>query len=72
MYFLLTGLVFFVTRRTFGLQSASAAAAIMFTSIFTFDRLPDGYPMVVTALLIYGGWMVWVECCLVRANWNLA
>lgn len=72
MHFVLTALVFFINRRNFGLQAASAAAAVMFTTVFSFDRLPDGYPMVITALLVYGGWMVWIEFCLVRANWDLA
>lgn len=71
-YFLLTVLVFLICRRNVGLQAACAAAAVMFTTIIAREKVPEGYPTALTALLLYGGWMVWIESGLGRGNWNLA
>lgn len=71
-YFLLTALVFYISWKNGDRQSACAAAAVMFTTAVVQDKLPEGYPTAVTALLIYGGWMVWIEAWLGRNNWDLA
>lgn len=71
-YFILTALVFFVCRRNCGVQAAGAAAAVMISTLVVFDKLPFGSPVALTALLLYGGWIAWIELTLRRSNWNLA
>ena len=71
-YFILTALVFFVCRRNCGVQAAGAAAAVMISTVVVFDKLPFGSPVALTALLLYGGWIAWIELTLRRSNWNLA
>lgn len=72
-YFILTTLVFFVSRRNCGgTQAACAAAAVMMSTVVIFDKLPFGSPMALTALLLYSGWIVWIELTIRRSNWNLA
>lgn len=71
-YFILTVLVFFVCRRNCGVQAAGAAAAVMISTVVVFDKLPFGSPVALTALLLYGGWIAWIELTLRRSNWNLA
>ncbi len=71
-YFILTVLVFFVCRRNCGVQAAGAAAAVMISTVVVSDKLPVGSPEALTALLLYGGWIVWIELTLRRSNWNLA
>ena len=71
-YFILTALVFFVCRRNCGVQAAAAAAAVMISTLVVFDKLPFGSPVALTALLLYGGWIAWIELTLRRSNWNLA
>lgn len=71
-YFFLTALVFFICRRNTGLQAACAAAAVMFATVIACEKVPEGYPTVLTALLLYGGWMSWIETGLGRGNWSRA
>ncbi|MBR4885348.1 MAG: hypothetical protein IKZ33_08555 [Lentisphaeria bacterium] len=71
-YFILTLLVFFVSRRNCGIQASCAAAAVMLSTVVVFDKLPFGSPVALTALLLYGGWILWIETTLRRSNWNLA
>ncbi|MBO5958764.1 MAG: hypothetical protein J6Q65_01445 [Lentisphaeria bacterium] len=71
-YFILTGLTFLICRRNCGLQAACAATAVMLSTAIVFDKLPYGSPVALTALLLYGGWIVWIEWTLRRSNWNLA
>ncbi len=71
-YFLLTLCVFFVCRRDFAKQTEQneeqrfprkvgpyAALAVMVSSMFVFEKLPEGYPESLTALLIFVGWCIW-------------
>lgn len=71
-YLMLTLLVFFICKRNNGAQAACAAAAIMLTTMIVQEKLPEGYPTTLTALLLYSGWMLWIELGLVRSNWDLA
>ena len=71
-YFLLTALVFIVCRRNCGSQAAFAASAVMFTTVIVFEKLCEGYPAALTALLLYGGWMLWIEMGVNRSRWSLA
>ncbi len=71
-WFILTGLVFLICKRNHNLQAACAAAAVMFTTAFSVEMLPFGYPVALTALLMFAGWIVWIDMTLGRSNWNLA
>lgn len=71
-FLILTALVFIVCRRNCGTQAASAAAAVMFSTVIVFEKLCEGYPVALTALLLYSGWMLWIEMGLNRSRWSLA
>lgn len=71
-YFALTWLVFWVCKRNCGLQAACASAAVMFTTTVVFERIGIGYPMALTAFLLYSGWMIWIELTLRRSDWQRA
>ncbi len=71
-FFILTVLVFFICKRNCGAKAASAAAAVMFTTAIALEKLPEGYPVAMTTLLLYLGWMVWFEVGLHRSNWQMA
>lgn len=65
---LLTGLI---AGRMLGRQAGAAAAVITFTTLLTGIRTTEGYPQLLTALVIYSGWMLWLYWGM-RASWNAA
>ncbi len=71
-WFILSWLVFFISKRNCGLEAACASTAILFTTVIVVERLAAGYPMALTTLLLYVGWLVWIDLTLSRSNWNLA
>lgn len=71
-FFVLTALVFIVCRRNCGTQAACAASAVMITTTIVFEKLCEGYPVALTALLLYSGWIMWIEMGLNRSRWSLA
>ncbi len=71
-WLILTWLVFFICKRNCGIQAACSAAAIMFTTAIVVERLSAGYPMALTALLLYSGWLVWIDQTLSRSRWGSA
>lgn len=66
---LLTGLV---CGRVADRQAGAAAAVITLTAILTGSKAPEGYPQALSALIVYGGWMLWFYLGFVRSNWNAA
>lgn len=65
-------LVFIAGLRTGGLQSAAAGTTIMLTTFLTGEKAVEGYPQILTMLILFGGWMAWFELTLGRVHWNLA
>ena len=66
---LLTGLV---CGRVADRQAGAAAAVIVLSTILTGSKAPEGYPQALSALIVYGGWMLWFYLGFVRSNWNAA
>ena len=66
---LLTGLV---CGRSADRQAGAAAAVAVLTPILAGSKAPEGYPQMLSALIVYGGWMLWFYVGFVRSNWNLA
>jgi hypothetical protein len=66
---LLTGLV---CGRTTDRQAGAAAAVIVLTTILAGSKAPEGYPQLLSVLIVYGGWMLWFYLGFIRANWNAA
>jgi len=66
---LLTGLV---CGRSADRQAGAAAAVIVLTTILAGSKAPEGYPQLLSALIVYGGWMLWFYAGFVRSNWNAA
>ena len=53
-------------------QAGAAAAVIMLTTILTGTKAPEGYPQMLSALVVYTGWMMWFYLGFVRSHWNAA
>ena len=66
---LLTGLI---CGRTTDRQAGAAAAVIVLTTILAGSKAPEGYPQLLSVLIVYGGWMLWFYLGFIRANWNAA
>ena len=66
---LLTGLI---CGRSTDRQAGAAAAVIVLTTILTGSKAPEGYPQLLSALIVYGGWMLWFYLGFIRSNWNAA
>ena len=66
---LLTGLV---CGRVADRQAGAAAAVIVLTTALTGAKAPEGYPQLLSTLIVYGGWMMWFYLGFVRSNWNAA
>jgi hypothetical protein len=66
---LLTGLI---CGRAANRQAGAAAAAIVLTTILTGTKAPEGYPQMLSALVVYTGWMMWFYLGFVRSHWNAA
>lgn len=57
--------------RTAGRQAAAAAAAAMFTTVLTAEKAVEGYPQLLTILLIFSGWLVWFGPGQFNGSWKL-
>ena len=66
---LLTGLI---CGRATDRQAGAAAAVIVLTTILAGSKAPEGYPQLLSVLIVYGGWMLWFYLGFIRANWNAA
>ena len=66
---LLTGLI---CGRSADRQAGAAAAVIVLTTILAGSKAPEGYPQMLSVLIVYGGWMLWFYLGFVRSNWNAA
>ena len=66
---LLTGLICGLTTDR---QAGAAAAVIVLTTILAGSKAPEGYPQLLSALIVYGGWMLWFYLGFIRSNWNAA
>lgn len=55
-----------------GIQAAAAGAAVMFATLLSADKAVEGYPHMLTVLLIYSGWLLWFYFGQVRLSWNRA
>lgn len=70
--FLLTLIVYFACRRAGGAQAGAAGAIATFTTLLCAEKAIEGYPTLLTTLILYGGWMLWFEFTLSKGNWNFA
>jgi len=66
---LLTGLV---CGRSADRQAGAVAATVVLTTILAGSKAPEGYPQMLSALIVYGGWMLWFYLGFVRSHWNAA
>ena len=66
---LLTGLI---CGRSTDRQAGAAAAVIVLTTILAGSKAPEGYPQLLSALIVYGGWMLWFYLGFIRSHWNAA
>ena len=66
---ILTGLI---CGRSADRQAGAAAAVVVLTTVLAGSKAPEGYPQMLSALIVYGGWMLWFYLGFVRSNWNAA
>ncbi|MBQ7730747.1 MAG: glycosyltransferase family 39 protein [Lentisphaeria bacterium] len=66
---LLTGLI---CGRSTDRQAGAAAATVVLTTILSGSKAPEGYPQLLSVLIVYGGWMLWFYLGFIRSNWNAA
>jgi hypothetical protein len=66
---LLTGLI---CGRSADRQAGAAAAVIVLTTILSGSKAPEGYPQMLSVLIVYTGWMTWFYLGFVRSQWNAA
>ena len=66
---LLTGLI---CGRSADRQAGAAAAVVVLTTILAGSKAAEGYPQLLSVLIVYGGWMLWFYLGFVRSNWNAA
>ena len=64
--------VWLACYRTGGVQASAAGAAVMLSTLLTAEKAVEGYPQMLTALILYSGWLLWFELALGRGSWNLA
>jgi len=69
---LLASLTGLVCGRIADRQAGAAAAVIVLTTILTGSKAAEGYPQLLSTLIVYGGWMLWFYLGFVRSNWNAA
>ena len=65
-------LVGLICGRSADRQAGAAAATIVLTTILAGSKAPEGYPQMLSALIVYGGWMLWFYLGFVRSRWNAA
>lgn len=65
-------LVGLICGRSADRQAGAAAAVIVLTTILAGSKAPEGYPQMLSALIVYGGWMLWFYLGFVRSHWNAA
>ena len=65
-------LVGLICGRSAARQAGAAAAVIVLTTILSGSKAPEGYPQMLSALIVYGGWMLWFYLGFVRSHWNAA
>lgn len=65
----LTGLICW---RASGRQAGAAAAVVMSTTLLAAEKGVEGYPHFLAALVLYGGWILWLYVGMVWSTWNYA
>lgn len=58
--------------RAAGLQAAAASASIMLSTILVAEKSIEGYPQMLSVLLIFSGWLLWFNLGQGRGLWDLA
>ncbi len=61
-----------ICRRMAGIPAAAAGSAMMFSTILTAEKCIEGYPHMLTVLLIFSGWLLWFYFGQIRTSWNTA
>lgn len=68
----LSVLVFITCRRAAGNQAAAAGCAVMLSTMLVAEKCIEGYPHMLTVLLIFSGWLLWFNLGQWTGNWNAA
>lgn len=66
---LLTGVM---CGRSADRQAGAAAAVAVLTPVLAGSKAPEGYPQMLSTLIVYSGWMLWFYLGFVRSKWNAA
>lgn len=65
-------IIWITCYRAAGLQAASAASAMMLSTVLVAEKSIEGYPQMLTVLLIFSGWLLWYNFGQRRSNWDMA
>ncbi len=68
----MSAIIGFICYRMAGISAAAAGSAIMFSTILTAEKAIEGYPHMLTVLLIFSGWLLWFYFGQIRTSWNTA
>ena len=69
---LLALLMGLICGRSADRQAGAAAAVVVLTTVLSGSKAPEGYPQLLSVLIVYGGWMLWFYLGFIRSNWNAA
>lgn len=58
--------------RRAGIQAGAVGACLIFATALAGEKTLEGAPVILTALLIYGGWLLWFFAAVSRDSWNIA
>ena len=65
-------LVWETGKRAVGVQTATVAAAMMFSSLIIVEKSMDGYPHLTALLFLFAAWLSWFTYGVARGEWNKA
>lgn len=55
-----------------GLQAAASGSCLIFATVLAGEKAIEGNPVILTSLLIYGGWLLWFYLGVGKDSWNTA
>ncbi|MBP5181477.1 MAG: hypothetical protein J6331_00465 [Lentisphaeria bacterium] len=55
-----------------GFQAGAVGSSLIFATVLSGEKAIDGDPVVLTSLLVYGGWLLWFRMGAGRDSWNAA
>jgi len=54
------------------ITAAAVAAVVMFSVVIVAEKAIEGYPQMLTVLLVFSGWLAWYNQGLRRGRWDMA